>query len=101
MKIASVQSPVALIAATASRFEPRVSRAQAGAAGVETLRNDASGQVKRSAGTEWKAERGPWQASHKSIPTEQWLAARTSWMTARDTLHSGNQTSQAGEIFPS
>jgi hypothetical protein len=101
MNIALVQSAVALIATNASKFESRVSRVEAGAAGFETLRNVASGQAKRSAQTEWKAERSAWQASHRSVPTEQWLAARTSWMTARDALQSGNQSSQAGEVFPS
>jgi hypothetical protein len=35
----------------------------------------------------WKAERNAARNLHKSGSTEDWLAARTSWMTTRDAAH--------------
>ena len=35
----------------------------------------------------WKAERNAWHDMHKNVSTADWLAARASWISARDAFH--------------
>jgi hypothetical protein len=88
MQVSSVQNANAPLLRSASRStEAKTSISPAQVQGAKADKKVATAAPDRPELPAWKAERNAARELHKSGSTEHWLAARTSWMDARDASH--------------
>jgi hypothetical protein len=93
MQVSSVRNPNAPLPKVDARStESSASVSAAAPDGVKADKKVATAAANRSNLPAWKAERNAARELHKTGTTEDWLAARTSWMATRDATHAGRRT---------